>query len=427
MLLRFRMANHRSIRSEHTLSFVATEFNEGTAIPTGVRAERQEIRLIPALGIFGSNASGKTNVLAGLQAMREAVRTSLAEWAQGAGVPRDPFALDPTAAEETTLFEVDLLLGESPVRYTYGFELSDDRVEAEWLHAYPHGRKQVWFDREADRADGDDFSFPGDGLKGDKERLAGFTRSNSLFLTVAASLNHPQCTVIHRWFLTNLCLLAPRQRTGWTLAADHTVSTRRLLMEARDPERAQRRIEALLRIADLGIAGLSVDRTRAPDRQIELLHHTAAEPMPLDFERQESLGTNAWFDFLGPLLDVLDHGSVLLVDELDASLHPTLAAEVIRLFHDPAANKRRAQLVFTTHDATLLGSALVDRPLDRDQVWITSKDPTGATELYPLIDARPRKDENLERGYLRGRYGGAPRLTSGELAREVTHILAEAV
>src|SRR5882757_5589063 len=109
MLLRFRMANHRSIRADHELSLVATEFNEGTARLTGVRAESREIGVVPVAGIFGANASGKSNVLAALGAMREAVRSSLAGWAQGAGVPREPFALDPAAREDTTLFEVDLL------------------------------------------------------------------------------------------------------------------------------------------------------------------------------------------------------------------------------------------------------------------------------------------------------------------------------
>lgn len=423
MLLRFRVANHRSIRADHELSLVATEFNEGTARLTGVRAEGREIGVVPVAGIFGANASGKSNVLAALGAMREAVRTSLAEWAQGAGVPREPFALDPAARDDTTLFEVDVLLGQRSVRYTYGFELSDERVEAEWLHAYPHGRKQVWFDREADRQYGDEFSFPGDGLKGGKERLAEFTRPNSLFLTVAASLNHPQLSVVHRWFLDGLWIITPGDdisRRG--------EYTRRLLTDSRRSDPRRQQIEALLRVADLGVAGLQIDPSLVGEQQVKLLHHSGTgEPVPLDFARQESLGTFAWFGFLGPLLDVLDHGSVLLVDELDASLHPMLAAEVVRLFQDQAANPRGAQLVFTTHDATLLGTSMVDRPLDRDQVWITTKRRTGETELYPLIDARPRKEENLERGYLRGRYGGVPRVTSGELAREVAQVLAEAV
>ncbi len=423
MLLRFKVANHRSIRDEHELSLVATEFNEGTARSTGVRAEGREISVVPVAGIFGANASGKSNVLAALRAMREAVRTSLAEWAQGSGVPREPFALDAQARDDTTLFEVDLLLGEKPVRYTYGFELSDDRVEAEWLHAYPHGRKQVWFDREAGRVSGDEFSFPGDGLRGAKERLAEFTRPNSLFLTVAASLNHPQLSTIHRWFLDNLWIVTPGNDIA--ALADYT---RRLLTTAGGTrkEQHQQQIEALLRVADLGVAGLRIDPSLSIERQVQLLHHNGTgEAVPLDFLRQESLGTFVWFSFLGPLLNVLDHGSVLLVDELNASLHPALAAEVIRIFQDPKANPHQAQMIFTTHDATLLGSSLVDRPLDRDQVWITAKRRSGETELYPLIDARPRKEENLERGYLRGRYGGVPRITSGELAREVAQVLAE--
>ncbi|WP_343041672.1 ATP-binding protein [Streptomyces typhae] len=139
----------------------------------------------------------------------------------------------------------------------------------------------------------------------------------------------------------------------------------------------------------------------------------------MDFRTEESLGTLAWFAFLGPMLTALDRGTTLLVDELDSSLHPTLAAEVVRIFQDPEANPHRAQLVFTTHDATLLGDAVLERPLAAEQVWITVKRSTGQTELYPLTAARPDPDEDLERGYLRGRYGGAPRVTPGEIAREL--------
>jgi len=282
--------------------------------------------------------------------------------------------------------------------------------------AYPHGRRQVWFDR----AHGNGFSFPGDGLKGDREKLAEFTRPNSLFLTVAASLNQPQLSAIHRWFLDNQWIVTPGDDIGGAFA-------RHLLTGSPDKERYRKRIEALLRAVDLGVAGLQVDPALATDEQIRLLHHSGtAAPVPLDFTRQESSGTFAWFGLLGPLLDVLEQGTVLLVDDLDASLHPMLAAEIIRLFQNPAANPDNAQLIFTAHEPTRLGTSVGDRPVDRDQVWITSKNQTGETELYPLIDARPRREENLERGYLNGRYGGVPRLTGGELAREVTRVLAEA-
>jgi hypothetical protein len=343
--------------------------------------------------------------------------------ADPSGVPRQPFKLDPAAAEETTLFEVDLMLGKNPVRYTYGFELSDERVEAEWLHAYPEGRRVVWFDREADRpeAEGGEFLFPeadsdaasSPGFHGKRDLLVPVTRPDALFLSTGATLNDPQLGALHRWFLDNLWLMTPGQdvkaRSAWT---------QRLLADPKSGKDHREWLVELLSIADLGISGIDIDRKTG---DIALRHRTSeGADVALDFVGEESLGTHSWFAFLGPMLAVLDAGTVLLVDELDSSLHPTLAAEVVRLFQDPKSNPRGAQLIFTTHDATLLGSAVLDRPLAREQVWITSKKASGETELYPLAAAGPGSDEDLERGYLRGRYGGSPRVSVGEIARALT-------
>ncbi|MGY1456100.1 AAA family ATPase [Streptomyces sp. SS8] len=418
MLLSFRVANHRSIRDEQELSLVATEFNEGTGRDTGVRIEGKPVSALPVIGLFGANGSGKSNALSAMRFMRTAVLDSVADWAKEPGVPREPFELDPEAREETSLFEVDLLLGRDPVRYTYGFEVSDERVEAEWLHAYPSGRRQVWFDREAERPEeeGGEFRFPGTGLGGRKEEhtaITRLTRPNALFLTAAATLNHPRLSALHRWFRDNLWLVTSHKdvpaRTRWT---------RERLTAGDAGPHFRERLERLLVRADLGITGLTTD----PDTgEVQLLHRTRdGGTRPLDFMRQESLGTHAWFAFLGPLLRVLDRGGTLLADELDSSLHPRLAAEVVRMFQSEDANPRTAQLIFTTHDATLLGPSVAERPLDRDQIWITLKDVTGESALYPLTAARKaRKDENLERRYLHGHYGGVPRLTAGELAREI--------
>ncbi|MFE0046478.1 AAA family ATPase [Streptomyces albireticuli] len=421
MLLSFRVANHRSIREEQELSLVATELNERTGRETALRHDGKPVSVLPAVGIFGANGSGKSNVLSALRFMRKAVRESFAEWGKDPGVAeREPYALDPAAREETSLFEVDLLLGRrNPVRFTYGFELSDERVEAEWLHAYPSGRRQVWFDREAGRSeeDGGEFHFPGTGLKGAKDVIVSFTRPNALFLTVAAALNQPQLAPVHRWFVDNLWLV--------TSGADVSARTRWTRDLLADPKRAdaqlRERFNVLLKAADLGISEVTTDPESG---EIQLLHHAAdGSEQPLDFLRQESLGTHAWFAFLGPLLVTLKQGGTLLADELDSSLHPLLAAEVLRLFQDRKANPAGAQLIFTTHDATLLGPSVAERPLDRDQVWITFKDPAGETSLYPLTAARKaRKDDNLERRYLHGHYGGTPHLDSGDIAREIARL-----
>ncbi|WIY05611.1 ATP-binding protein [Amycolatopsis mongoliensis] len=423
MLLRFRVANYRSLRDEHELSFVASDVDDEIVRHTGVESGGKEIGVIPAVGIFGANASGKSNLLSALVAMRAAVRDSVADWARDEGVPRDPFALDPACRRENTLFEVDLLLGQTKVRYTYGFELSDERVEAEWLHAYPGGHKQVWFDREADRAGGEEFRFPNENLRGAK-KLVELARPNALFLTVGASFNNKQLRPLHRWFTNNFWVVASDD-AGVAQRSDYT---RERLVDPKRGDDYRKRVESLLRVADLGIVGLDIDEALPNDQQVKLLHRTGrGKPLPLDFRTQESLGTHAWFAFLGPVLEMLERGSVLLADELDSSLHPVLAAEVVRLFQDPDANPNGAQLLFTTHDATLLGKGVVGRPLSRDQVWITTKRGTGETELYPLTDAGPRTTDNLELGYLRGRYGGVPRVTAGELAREVTELVSGGV
>jgi hypothetical protein len=408
MLLRFRASNVLSFRGELELSLVATEFNEGTAMPAGFRSEGRDVAFLPVVAIYGANASGKTNVLSALRWMRLAILNSVTEWSKGIGVPREPFALARSARGESTLMEADVVL--SGVRHVYGFEVSDERVETEWLHAYPHGRRQVWFERDAEAGDAP-IRFPGEGLRGPRAELIALTRPNALFLTVAAALNHPQLSPVHRWFAENLWFTRPRPDEPRRHAF-----TRRML-----PDPAMRaRIESLLRSADLGVLSVEIEEHESGPPSIRLAHRTSSDPVTLDFDHQESQGTQAWLALIGPMLSALDGGSVLLVDELDSSLHPVLVAEAIRLFNDPDANPNGAQLICTLQDVTLLGNVHARRPLDRDQVWLTAKGPMGGSELYPLTDARPRKEESLERGYLRGRYGGIPRVVGGGMASAAT-------
>jgi predicted ATPase len=184
------------------------------------------------------------------------------------------------------------------------------------------------------------------------------------------------------------------------------------------------RVVDMLRRADKSIEGVEfvpVEPGQAggmagPRQEVRLRHRGRAGDSLLPL-RLESDGTRAWLRMLRPLLQALESGGVLVLDELDGSLHPELAAETIRMFYDARLNRRDAQLVFSSHDVSML-STVYGRPLlDRDQVWFTEKDADGATELYPLSDLKPRKGENIERGYLSGRYGAVPGLSPGELAR----------
>jgi len=182
----------------------------------------------------------------------------------------------------------------------------------------------------------------------------------------------------------------------------------------------------LLHLADLGIADLDLREERrkshyvfeagAAPTVLELMHRSREGLVPMPFER-ESRGTRAWVCLAGAMLWALEQGAVLLLDELDASLHPRLTLEMVRLFQDPDRNPRQAQLIFNTHDTTLLGTLLGEPALHRDQVWFVEKDREGATHLFPLTDFKPRKFENLERGYLQGRYGAIPFVSSQLLIR----------
>ncbi|TMR96685.1 AAA family ATPase [Nonomuraea basaltis] len=406
MLVGFRAANVLSFCGELELSLLAPDGSDRAARAAG------GLRISSVAAVFGANASGKTNVLEAMRWMHHAVLDSVADWARVEGVPRRPFALEREAANEASLFEVDVVLGQD--RYVYGFEVSDVRVETEWLHVYPGGsrRRQVWFERDAERPEHGlpEYRFPSDWLKGAKRPLIDYTRPNALFLTAAGSLQMKQLAPLHDWFKHNLWFVRPgddlRQRDArmrWALLRPGF----------------RERVEGLLAVADLGVIGLKVQDRGEETPEVSLVHLGKDGPVPFDMRQQESFGTLAWFAFLGPLLEALDHGAVLLVDELDSSLHPLLVAEVVRLFEDPVANARGAQLVFTGHDVTLLSKAHVERPLDREQVWITEKRKTGESELYPLTAVGVRADESLERGYLRGRYGGVPRLGLGAMALEV--------
>ncbi|MGW5620204.1 AAA family ATPase [Streptomyces olivaceus] len=411
MLLRFRTANVRSLRDEQELSFVVPQGEESDAARTLTLSDGKSLQVYPLLGIFGANASGKSNVIVALKKMKEAVLGSYAQWTSYQGIPREEFALDPKSAAESTFYEADFVLDDG-VRWTYGFELGPRVVESEWLHAYPKGRRQVWLDRDATRDNV--FEFPGDRVH-DRALLARTTRPNALLLSRAANDNHPQLTRIYDWFNQNLWDVTPE-----TERTQREAYTARQLLD----ENARDRIEELLRVADLGIRGAEVQQRPGQSPLVRLLHGgDSDEPVAMDWQR-ESFGTRSWFALIGPLLLALDKGAVLLIDELDSSLHPRFAAEVVRLFQAPWVNTKGAQLVFTSHAPSLLKSPRGGRPLEPGQIWLTEKDAGGATELYSLSDADPGPEEDLMDSYLAGAFGAVPKVMQGQIGRRVLTALA---
>jgi hypothetical protein len=411
MLVQFRVENHRSLRDEQVLSLLASSRVDQTPerlIPLGKPGES----LLPAAAIYGANGSGKTSVLHALAFMCDAVRRSHRTWEPGGGTPREPFLLS-SKATTPSRYEVDIVLGGT--RFRYGFSLSARRVEEEWLFARPHGRKQSWFTRDGDR-----FEF-GKQLGGENQAIVAATRDNSLYLSAAAQNNHGKLLPLYRWF--HAVRFELRRGSAAGLDAWHAALLEELLSDAPEQpltaaEDADRRrlrggLITLLREADLGIVDVRLQprgsaRRRAGELDLVFRHRTADSRgawLPL---AAESAGTVALVGIAARLVGVLARGGVLCIDEFDASLHPTLVLGLLRTLHDREKNPHGAQLLFTTHDANLLGMVNGETPLRRDQIWFTEKDIAGATHLYPLMDHHPRKAENLERGYLQGRYGAIP-------------------
>jgi hypothetical protein len=425
VLLAFRAANVRSFRDEFELSLVSTRLAEEDAVRLVTwREGGRPIGVLPAAGVIGANASGKTNVLKVMDDMRAHVLHSFRAGSPTGGIPRRPFLLEPTARREPSRFEVDLIL--EGVRCEYGFVLDDEQILEEWAYLYPHGKALRLFHRHGIDVD----LGSGERVKG--RAIKELLRPNALFLSTAASANHPVLLPIYAWFTRNLRLAEAGSR----------VFRQALTTQLLDDDARRGQVLALLRAADLGITGarkyeldpVTKERLQRAARilageegepdgteegpafdqlGVRLTHRGAVGEVELDGQ-DESLGTLVWFGMVGPVIEALADGAVLLADELDASLHPALVAELIRLFQDAKSNPRRAQLVFNSHDVTILGDSTPTRLLGRDQIWFTEKRPDGSTRLYPLSDLDPRKEEAIGRRYLTGRYGATPILSRQE-------------
>lgn len=419
MLIEFRVENHRSLRDEHALTMTSEALGDtDDARPRVVAGTRD--KLLPVAAIYGANASGKTNMVAALAYMAQAVRDSHRRWSPIDGVPRDPFAWG-KHRQHPSLYEVTFVL--EGVRYQYGFVVDDEAVVEEWLHAWPKEHKQRWFERDRQR-----FRF-GDKFEGNNKTIEKSTRPNALFLSTAVQFNHALCRDAFQWFdglrTHNLPVGRRASRPFESFVLDLALRLQDVTTDSEDPtDLALRRLSdqfvELMRRADLGIHKIRIKLDEQANgnplmTNYELQHRPNDDSSWLPLE-EESRGTKSMFA-LGLLsLHVLLQGNTLLVDELEASLHPALARVLIEQFQDPEINPRGAQLIFTTHDSQLIGNTVGPPVLRRDQIWFTEKDAEGATKLYPLTDYQPRKAENLERGYLQGRYGAIPFLGDLTLA-----------
>lgn len=425
MLLEFSVGNYLSFKTKTTLSLAATSIKEH--VDTNIFST-DRLDLLKGAVIYGANASGKSNFIKAMSTMRRLVLQSF-EQSSTDELDIVPFLLNTDTEKSPSFFETVFIIDN--VRYRYGFEVDDKQIHAEWLFEAPKNADKPLFIREADGIEVMK-SFP------EGKDLEERTRENALFLAVADQFNGKIAKKIMQWF-NNFITISGLSHEGYKgvtfgmLENKHTSSTLLNFYKKLD-----------LGFDDINISKKPFDPKELPNDMPEGLFKQFVTDLEgalridiktihkkynakgklvgnveFDMRSQESSGTNKLFNISGPVFDVLNDGGVLVVDELDASLHPLLTLAVTKLFNSREFNQNNAQLIFATHDTNLLYYG----NYRRDQIYFVEKDTYGSSDMYSLVEYKEegktvRKDRSFEKDYIEGRYGAIPFI--GDLSNVVT-------
>ncbi|MBR3593165.1 MAG: ATP-binding protein [Clostridia bacterium] len=382
MLIQFTIENHRSIKNNAVISFAASK---DKSLEANLLHPDEKKTLLPAIALYGANAAGKSNVLHALMTMKEMVIGEASKVSKGQKLPWEPFG-DTTTP---TTFEIVFIY--QGVRYAYGYSFDDKKIYTEYLYYWPNGREALIFSRENGK-----YEFREN--VNEQLTLSNRTPDNKLYLVSSNDWNLPQTENAYKWFLEKLTFLMEEEP-----ATSETVAQ----IISGDEKKA--RILKELLLADLGITDVTVKNISGKSPVITTTHRIIGEDGSVEHFQllmdQESSGTQRFFARIGGWLQALENGALLVVDEIEDSLHPLLTKRLIEMVQDNSVNTNGAQILFTTHDAMLLDLNF----LRRDQIWFADKnEKTCATELYSLASFSPRKGENVRKGYLQGRFGAIP-------------------
>jgi AAA15 family ATPase/GTPase len=416
MLLQFSVNNFRSIKDTVTFSMNASSSSDGKH-----RFQVGNHTLLSSAVIYGANASGKSNVLRAMGFMRNLVLNKTNINQNTDVLPHEPFLLNTETEYTSSYFEMLFFLKD--IKYRYGFEADNTRVYAEWLYSDKDDNEICLFDRDSENnrhyINGKEF----------KEGLDLNTPDNHLFIWQCEQKNGEISKNIMQWF-NYFNLIDSLENAAYFYVALNKIKNTQSKVE----------LLKLVKAAGFGIEKLAIEEqdvtqdfiNNAPfsdDIKQKILHDGSLTSIELktrhkkfnadnqaigfvlfDMNESESQGTKKFLALAALVLDTLEQGKVLLIDQLDASLHPLLIECFIQLFNNKALNKHNAQLIFVAHNTHLLS---VPDLFERDQIWFTEKDQYGSTELYSLLEFKKSNTEktpdNLENHYLQGRFGAVPR------------------
>lgn len=398
MILEFYVSNYLSIKDGLKISFVATSLKDSLSESNDMIALSDTgLMLLRSAVIYGANASGKSNVLKAMAFYRHFITDSFKNSQAGEAIDVENFRLNATSIYEPTTMEAIFIVGD--FIYRYGFEVDSKVVRSEWLYQRTNKKRakeiEIFYRTEEETSVHQKSPLL---LELVNKRMV---RDNALLLSAAAQFNEPKAVNILQWMNDIRVIFGNEEEKLWNQA-----------IKSLDDENLRLRITNFAKYADLGIDSIvKIDnRIVSNHRQFDDEGRETSD-VAFSFSGNESEGTIKYFSLSYPIIDTLDNGKLLIIDELDSKLHPLLVRKIISLFNSAKTNPKGAQLLFTTHDTFLLSAGM----FRRDQIWFTQKDSFGATEAYSLVEYKVRSNTLFERDYLLGKYGATPII--GEMER----------
>jgi AAA15 family ATPase/GTPase len=406
MLLEFSVSNYKSFREKVVLDFRAANYDD---LPENL-VITDSCNILKSVVVYGANAGGKSNLIKALLTMKDMVINSSKETQINEKMDYNPFLLQEGWREKGTEFAVIFLI--EGKEYNYGFVYTGDEILREWLTIKDGERKRQLFSRENQQIK--IFRNYTEG-RGFQDRV----RKNSLFLSLMGQLNGAYASVVLGWF----------QKINFVLY--HELDQINHISNTPIPSAKDKYLkEALLRQIDVNINSIE-EKTPGNDSTIEKLQYMLSASssrfwtihnlydragkisgeVKLNMHRDESDGTQKYFNLLEPVIESLRNGTILVIDEFEAKLHPLLVNSLMMLMNSKIANKNGAQLITTTHQTQMLRQDL----LRRDQIYFVEKNQQEASELYSLSKFKPRNDMSIEKHYLAGRFGAVPAIGNLEV------------
>lgn len=403
MLLEYRCSNYKSIKDEVLFSMSASSDTEHS----DKLIDFKKLKINKATAIYGANGSGKSSLLESCLFLTSLVSNKPSQ--PGDKILVIPHAL--SAIDEPTEFLIHF--ERKGIRYVYGISVTEDRVEKEFLYHFKVGRKAKIFDRV-----GEEYTF-GTKYKSDLNKALSFQKENRVFLNTAANFtNNEDITNAFLFFKEDLVVNSPSFMNNWREYSFNKIN--------KNPEFKKKVVTAFNNLG-IDIKDIKTESFNIP------LHDELVENIPADIKEiikssmgeektlylkkvlfdygifsvdidRESTGIKRLFEVLCPLIDIIENDRVLLWDEIEMGLHSSILDTLIKIFLNEKDSK--AQLIFTTHDISLLN---LDN-LRRDQIWFTELDKEERkTDLYSLFDFKNiRKTDNISKNYIEGRYGAIP-------------------